>query len=701
MITCPSCGQENPPIAKFCLACAEPLPDRSHGLAEERKVVTVLFADLVGFTARAEKLDPEDVRAILTPYFARVRSEIEAFGGTVEKFIGDAVMAVFGAPVAHGDDPERAVRAALAMCAAVEELNRSDPELELRVRIAVNTGEALVSLAASLAQGEGVVAGDVVNTASRLQEAAPVNGILVGEETYRATRSVIRYEEAEPVVAKGKQEPVRVWRALAASAGPGERAAGRVPMLGRVSELAALQRTWDNVVVERRPQLVTLFGPAGIGKTRLASEFAELARAGGARVIKGRSLPYGEVIPYGAFATQVKQVARIFDTDEATTACKKLDLAVAELFDDEAQEASAHIAMLIGIGKGGDVGNRQTLFFSARRLVEALATDRPTVLVFEDIHWADAGMLDLLEVLASRVRDVPLLLLTLARPDLLERRPGWGGGLPGFTALPVEPLAEEHAKELAAQVLRHMHKARPESAEIGLIGEGNPLFIEELAASVAEDATGSTSELPTTIRGIVAARLDALPPGERAVLLDAAVVGKVFWTGALQGMSSGELDLAELLDSLEGRDLIRRESVSRLRGDQQFSFKHDLIRDAAYATLPRPQRRKRHEQVAAFLEETTSEIPAASSALAQHWREAGENRRAGDYFVIAGDQAGRGWAKEEAVAFYQQALDLIGDRDPELRHKVTQRQAVAVLMVAHVADAQLLGRTSPQLAEEN
>jgi predicted ATPase len=323
------------------------------------------------------------------------------------------------------------------------------------------------------------------------------------------------------------------------------------------------------------------------------------------------------------------------------------------------------------------------------------------VLVFEDIHWADAGMLDLLEVLASRVRDVPLLLLTLARPDLLERRPGWGGGLPGFTALPVEPLSAENAKELAAQVLVHMQKPRLESGQIGLVGEGNPLFIEELAASLAEDATASTGELPTSIRGIVSARLDALPPGERAVLLDAAVVGKVFWTGALERMSSGELDLAELLDSLEGRDLIRRESVSRLRGDQQFSFKHDLIRDAAYATLPRPQRRKRHEQVAAFLEETTSEIPAAASALALHWREAGENRRAGDYFVVAGDQAGRGWAKEEAVAFYQQALDLIADGDPELRRKVTQRQAVAVLMVAHVADAELLGRKSRQLAEEH
>src|SRR2546422_2673364 len=281
MSTCPSCGHDNPVGAKFCSECAAPLVASAPAPRAERKIVTVLFADLVGFTARAERLDPEDVRAILTPYFARVRSEIEAFGGTVEKFIGDAVMAVFGAPLAHGDDPERAVRAALAMCAAVDEMNGSDAELELKIRIAVNTGEALVSLAASVAQGEGVVAGDVVNTASRLQEAAPVNGILVGEETYRATRSVIRYESAEPVVAKGKQEPVRVWRALAASPGPGERAAGRVPMVGRASELAVLERIWERVVAEDRPQLVTLFGPAGIGKTRLASEFGELAPAGG------------------------------------------------------------------------------------------------------------------------------------------------------------------------------------------------------------------------------------------------------------------------------------------------------------------------------------------------------------------------------------------------------------------------------------
>jgi class 3 adenylate cyclase len=686
MIMCRSCGQENPPIAKFCLACAQSLAEQAQGLAEERKVVTVLFADLVGFTARAERLDPEDVRAILTPYFARVRREIESFGGTVEKFIGDAVLASLGAPVVHGDDPERAVRAALAMCSAVEELNRTEPELELKIRVAVNTGEALVSLDASAAQGEGVVAGDVVNTASRLQEAAPVNGILVGEETYRATRTVIRYEDAEPVIAKGKQDPVRVWRPLTASAAPGERAAGRVPMLGRASELAVLERIWERVVAEQRPQLATLFGPAGIGKTRLSGEFAQLAGAGGARVIKGRSLPYGEVLPYAAFAAQVKQVARIFDTDEVGDACEKLNRAVAELVDGDADEVASHIAMLIGLGSEGAVGDRQTLFFSARRLVEALATEQPTVLVFEDIHWADDGMLDLLEVLASRVRDVPLFLLAPARPELLERRPTWGGGLPGYTALVVEPLGEEHARELAAQVLQQMQKPSHESGEIGLVGEGNPLFIEELAASVAEHATGAAADLPTTIRGIVSARMDALPPGERAVLLDAAVVGKVFWSGALERMSSGALPLSELLDSLEGRDLIRREPVSRLAGDVQFSFKHDLIRDNAYATLPRPQRRKRHAQVAAFLEETTPEILAAASALAHHWGEAGENLRAAEYFVIAGDQAGRGWARHEAAAFYQEALALLPDEQSAQRREIVQRRAVALASVFHATE---------------
>jgi predicted ATPase len=325
-------------------------------------------------------------------------------------------------------------------------------------------------------------------------------------------------------------------------------------------------------------------------------------------------------------------------------------------------------------------------------LLEAVAAKQPTVLVFEDLHWADDAMLDLLEVLSSRVREVPLLFLAQARPELLERRPAWGGGLSGYAALPLEPLTEEHAQEHAAQVLAEMRTQGRGVREIAGAAEGNPLFIEELAASVAEHATSPTGELPTTIRAIVSARLDALPPGERAVLLDASVVGKIFWRGALERMDAGRLDLARLLDSLEGRDLIRREPVSRLRGDQQFSFKHVLIQDNAYATLPRPERRKRHAEVAAFLEEATPEILAAASAVARHWREAGEAQRAVEYFTVAGDQAGRGWAKYEAAAFYKEALSLVPEDDRERRGELTRKTAIALSAALHITDAQMLGR---------
>jgi class 3 adenylate cyclase len=690
--TCPSCGQQNPPEARFCNACAAPLVPRVHGLEEERKVVTVLFADLVGFTARAERLDPEDVRAILSPYFARVRTEIEAYGGTVEKFIGDAVMAVFGAPLSHGDDPERAVRAAVAIQKAVQELNAADPVLDLQLRIAVNTGETLVSFSAT--GGEGMVAGDVVNTASRLQSAAPVNGILVGEETYRATRSVIEYEQADAVVAKGKQEPVPVWRAVAAPTSPGERVQGKVPMVGRASELTALQGIWDRIVAERRPQLVTLFGPAGIGKTRLATEFSELAGLGDARVIRGRSLPYGEVTPYGAFAAQVKQIAGMFDTDEIATASGKLERAIESLLDGDAAEIASHIAMLIGVGTAGGAADRQTLFFAARRLIEALAGERPTVLVFEDIHVSASSMLDLLETLASRVRDVPLLLLTLARPELLSERPAWGGGLPAYTALPLEPLGEEDSKELARRLLQVAGADAEPAGELADTAEGNPLFIEELAVSVVE-RTATAGELPSSVRSIVAARLDALPRAERDALLDASVVGKVFWDGALTQMAEDRDARLKALDSLEGRDLIRRDPVSRLQGQQQFAFKHQLIFEVAYATLPRALRRERHAAIARFLEEAVGdEVGDVAPALAHHWHEAADVERAISYLLAGAEQANRGWAKEEAFRLFSEALALVPSDDSARRREIGKQLAVVAQAAYHVIDAQRLVRHS-------
>lgn len=651
--------------------------------------MTVLFADMAGFTARAERLDPEDVRAILNRYYARLRAEIEAFGGTVEKFIGDAVVAIFGAPIAHGDDPERGMRAAFAISAAVQDMNASDPQLRLEMRVAVNTGEAIVSLT-SVELREGMVAGDVVNTAARIQAAAPTNAILVGEETYRATRAMFDYEPVEPLVVKGKREPVGAWRALRPRVEPGERQLSTVPMLGRGHELASLQRIFEGVTAERRPHLVTIFGDAGIGKTRLAAEFAEALEPRGVRLLRGRSLPYGASTAYGPFAQQVKQSAAIFASDDVGSAQQKLRAALTDLTSPAAAvDIAPPLELLTGLSTGGEVGDRQVLFLAARRFAEALAADGPTLLVFEDLHWADGATLDLLELLASRVRDVPLMCLALARPDLLVARPAWGGGLPAYTALSLEPLCPADAGELAELLLARGARG---SSELRLVAtaEGNPLFIEELVAAAIERPV-STDGLPTTIRGLVSARLDALPSEQRVVLFDAAVVGKVFWRGALERMSNSGVVLEDALDSLEARDLIRHEPRSWIERDEQFAFKHALIRDVAYATLPRVRRRELHAVVARFLEEATAGAGATATALSRHWREAGDNERALGYLLLAAEQAGRGWAKDEAAALYGEALELCDD--PDQRRELLHKQALALAAHQHVTIVQRSVRT--------
>ncbi len=489
--TCTRCGQENPEGAKFCNACGATLSEPGR-TGEERRIVSVLFVDLVGFTSQAEMLDPEDVRAILTPYYERVRAELERFGGSVEKFVGDAVMGVFGAPTAYGDDPERAVRAAFA----VRDWAEQDG---LQVRIAVNTGEAIVELEARPGHGEAMIAGDVVNTAARLQSAAPVGAVLVGEETYTSTRGSIEYRPAQPVNAKGKEAPVRSWLALRAMSAIGERPVAPAPMIGRDRELGALTGIWDRVTDEERAHFVTVFGPAGIGKSRIGSELSQLVAAHGGRVIRGRSTPYGASSPYSAFAQQVKQVAGIFDSDEPADARAKLADGVAELAGPAAAEEHApHLAMLLGFESENDVADRETLFFSARVLVESLALRGPTLLLYDDIHWADASLLDLLETFAARVREVPVLFVALARPELLTVRPGWGGGLPAYTALPLDPLTTSSSTELAELLLLESNPPRNVSAAVAETAEGNPLFIEELSASIAENSTvdGASDERP-------------------------------------------------------------------------------------------------------------------------------------------------------------------------------------------------------------
>jgi class 3 adenylate cyclase len=678
--TCSRCGQENPDGARFCNACGATLA-APRGPGEERRLVSVLFVDLVGFTSRSEKLDPEDVRAFLVPYYERVRSELESHGGKVEKFVGDAVMGVFGAPVTYGDDAERAVRAAFAV--------RDWAEHEgLQLRVAVNTGEAIVALDASPERGETFVAGDVVNTASRLQSASPIGAVLVGEETYVGTRGSIEYRPAQPVMAKGKEAPVQAWLAVRATAAIGERPATPVPMIGRDRELGVLTGIWERVVDEGRSHFVTVFGPAGIGKSRIALELAQIVAGQDARAIRGRSTPYGASSPYSAFGQQVKQTARIFDSDEPAEATEKLAAAIASLAGPAAAEEHApNLATLLGLDVDRDAADREQLFFSARVFVEALALRGATLLVYEDIHWADGSLLDLLETFGARVRDVPVLFLALARPELLGERPGWGGGLPAYTALPLEPLGEVAGHELATELLGRVDTTM-QAEKVVETAEGNPLFIEELARCIGEQQAEGLDELPTSIRAIIAARLDALPAAERAVLVDASAVGRVFWRGALSEIEDRS-DLSQVLGSLEARDLIQREAVSRIRGDQQFAFKHGLIHDVAYATLPRAARRTKHGAVAQYLEATT-DVGQSHEALAHHWREAGESDRAVEHLVAAADQAGRGWAKQRAVTLYREALELLGEDDPR-RRDVMRRLAVALQAVYHLGDVGYAG----------
>lgn len=677
---CSSCGAPSPPDFRFCGRCGGALeepaaPERTR--VEERRTATVVFADLSGFTALSERMDPEDVRSMVDACMSTMGEVVESFGGSVDKVVGDELMAVFGAPVSHGDDAERAVRAALEMhrCAA----SHKEEFGELRLRIGVNTGEVMFAPVGPVGARRFTVMGDTVNVASRLCGAVAPGGTLVGDETQRATRRAIGYEPVEPLQVKGKVAPLSVWLAVEPISTPAEGARPAVPLIGRDQELDILRVTWERVVSERRPHLVTVLGSPGIGKTRLAQEFSALVEQQGGRVLRGRSLPYGERTGYGAFAQQVKQAADIFDTDPVPLAREKLGRAAARLFPaEEWEDIAGRLALLIGLGTEGTSGEKGPLFSSARRFVESVASERPTVFLSEDLHWSDPSLIDLAEFLAGRCREAPALFLVMARPELLDVRGGWGGGLTSSTMLELEPLSVTSSRELVASLQPGIAEPAITARLVETAG-GNPLFIEELMASFTERAAEMAASLPSNVQTIIAARLDALPPHEREVLFDASVVGKIFWRGALASLGT-EAGLDDLLDSLEARDLIRPEAVSRLKGDRQFAFKHMLIREVAYGTLPKAARRARHAAVAQFIEEAAGDrVDESASLLAHHWREAESTDRAVHFLLMAAEQARRSWAKTEAIALYGQALDLIPDDHRAQRATVRLRRATAIV----------------------
>ncbi len=665
--------------------------------------MSVLFADLVGFTSLSESRDPEEVRDLLSRYFDSCRRLIELYGGTVEKFIGDAVMAVWGTPVATEDDAERAVRAALDLVAAVSSLGDEVGALELRARAGVLTGEAAVNLAAV---GEGMVAGDLVNTASRVQSVAEPGSVFVGEATRRATEQAIVYEDAGSSELKGKEGETQLWRALRVVSGVGGelRSEGlEAPFVGRDRELRQIKDLFHVCAEEGRAQLVSVTGIAGIGKSRLAWEFYKYFD-GLSQIVywhRGRCLSYGEGVTYWALADMVRMRCRIAEDDPQDEALRKLHTALDEylLDPEERRFVEPRLAQLLALGEGAS-HDRQDLFAAWRLFFERLADTYPTVLAFEDMQWADASLLDFVEYMLEWSRDKPLFVVTLARPELSERRPTWGAGHRNFASLYLEPLSPQAMEELLVGLVPGLPVTLRD--QILARAEGVPLYAVETVRMLLDRGLlvqeGSsyqlvgevdTLEVPETLHALIAARLDGLAPDERRLLGDAAVLGKTFTPQALAALSGLDSDrLEELLTGMVRREVLGLQSDPRSPEQGQYTFLQDLLRHVAYETLPRRDRREKHLAAADHLSATLGEDEVAE-VIASHLLDAYRlepdatdsqalRQQAHETLLRAGSRAASLGASTEAQRYYEQAAELA----PEPRE-----QAAALTRAGEMAGA--------------
>jgi class 3 adenylate cyclase/tetratricopeptide (TPR) repeat protein len=691
-------------------------------LKEERKVVSILCVDLVGFVARSDQADPEDIRTTLRPYYTCVRRELVRWGGTVEKFIGDAVMAAFGAPIAHEDDAERAVRAALRIVQAVQELNAAEPGLELALRAAVTTGEAVVSRGVRTVDGEGIATGDVVNTAARLQAIAPVGAVVVDEVTYRTTRHLVDYAALDPVSVKEQVEPIRVWQAKASrgryGADPAE--ATPSPFIGRTHELALLKALYARAAREGSAQLVTVAGEPGVGKSRLVREFRAFVdwRPEHARWRQGRCLPYGEGITFWALGEIVKGQAGILESDSPHEASDKLTAAIGAVIEDPTERdwLKTRLALLVGASASGvgDAPARSESFAAWRRFLETIADDRPLVLVFEDVHWAGAALLEFVEYLVDGAAGLPFLVVCTTRPELFEDHPAWGGGKRDSTTISLAPLSREETSRLIAA---HLPGAElPGETQIALLERagGNPLYAGEFARMLADRgiverrggtmqvAAGADIPIPETVQAVIAARLDTLPVERKALLHDAAVVGTVFWVGALAFMSGlDERAVEEGLRSVARKELLRPVRSSSVKGEAEYSFRHLLIRDVAYQQIPRAARVRKHRKAAAWIERLAGDrVTDHADILAHHYGQALQLAKAAGldddthelevqarrFLVMAGDRALE-FDAQKAQAFYRQALKLSPPRHPD-RARLLGKTAEAAVVGGRLSEAQ-------------
>lgn len=704
MRVCPTCGAGNDDGEETCLRCGGPLTPSAPVAADARRTVTILFSDVTGSTVMGEQLDPESLRRVMTRYFAAMRSVLERHGATIEKYIGDAVMAVFGMPQSHEDDALRAVRAAGEMREALDELNR---ELQGRwgvtitTRTGVNTGEVITGDAD---QRQSLVVGDAVNVAARLEQAAEPGDVLIGSSTMRLVRDAVVAEPAGPLSLKGKTEPVSAWRVLEirpATAGWNRRLDS--PLVERERELTRLRQVYDTAVETSTCQVVSVIGPAGIGKSRLTNELLVDA-VGEARVAQGRCLPYGEGITFWPVVEVVRGLAGIGELDDGDAARGKVD-ALLEA-DGDAPAVCERIAALLG--RGESMPSVQETFWAVRRLLQELGKRQPLIVLFDDLHWAEPTFLDLVEYLAGWLQAVPVTLVCMGRAELLEIRPGWLSTLPNATLLPLEPLAPPGIEALIRNLLDGAHLDDQARTRIAQLAEGNPLFVEETLRMLVDDgalqvANGawtttrdlSTISIPLTIQALVTARLDRLAPEERATVQRASVIGRQFWWGALAELTPPELRgrVGHQLQSLTRKELIRP-GQSQLIGEDVFEFTHILVQEAAYRGMPKEARADLHERLADWVERRSQDWSGEyEEILGYHleqayrcWLDLGlptahteeQRRRAATVLASAGRRAFTRGDMPAAVKLLSRAASLLQGAEPE-RIDVLPRLAFALM----------------------
>jgi len=731
--SCGACGAENTEGSRFCSQCgarldaplaaaapASPAPPEAPTPGqyadatgvEERRIATVLFADLAGFTSMSEAQDPEDVKALATHCADLMSSEVKRFGGTVTGIMGDAIMGVFGAPVAHEDDPERAIRAAIAMRDVIRAQELGPRRLDLHVGI--NTGETMAGLIGPRGRQDYTAMGDTTNTAARLMSHAPTGCILVGEQTYIETRQSIVYRPAEPIAAKGKSEPVQVWEVLEAPPVPQPRPLGTAPFVGRKDELRDVAELWNRVRREHRACSLTLLGPAGIGKTRLLRE-ATTTLEGAPPILWGRCLPYGEGITYWPVVEMVTSAAGILHGDDTTTKLRKLGQIIESLpthDEDQIQSIATALSNLLGLSttpRGTYIAlqiSRGELHWGIRRFLELLALHRYLVLVFEDLHWAEPTMLELVGYLSDS--PAPVLVLASSRPDAPAAvRSSREGDRHRVTQLP--GLTEDEA----AAVLSDLVHEAPGSTRLAPLiraAGGNPLFLEETlrmlttAGTLAEGSALAElideMPIPTSVQGLIGSRLDLLPAEQKRLAQHGSVIGQVFWSGGVAHIGRWHRPIDADLRSLEEREVVESHLHSELAGEHEFAFRHILIRDVAYGRLPKGERALLHSACAEWLALHPSQRDELVEIVAYHLEQAcrlaprvGPRaaqrplREAVDALVTAAAKAERRDGAREAERFYTRALELTGV-DAQTAVDLRIKRARATVTLGELAGAE-------------